>query len=149
MIWIHISPISLQDFTDFYVRIYFSRFFCTPPLVLKCNKSLCEEVRVCICAEDEAKKLKIRKENLFREILEKEKMSQWHGVEWRGGILVALYPIAEDKALGPLVLGEAASFNLFMPLHFWLQGVSLSCASLLIWLTLGEQWLMVEIRIEI
>lgn len=65
-------------------------------------------------------------------------MSQWHGVE--GGILVALYPIAEDKA---------ASFSLFMPLHFWLQGVSLSCASLLIWLTLGEQWLMVEIRIEI
>lgn len=75
-------------------------------------------------------------------------MSQWHGVEG-GGILVALYPIAEDKALGPLVLGEAASFSLFMPLHFWLQGVSLSCASLLIWLTLGEQWLMVEIRIEI
>lgn len=60
------------------------------------KKSMCVYVR----AEDEAKKLKIRKENLFREILEKEKMSQWHGVEWGGTYLLHCIPLQKTKLWG-------------------------------------------------
>lgn len=90
---------------------------------------------VYVRAEDEAKKLKIRKENLFREILEKEKMSQWHGVEW-GGHTCCIVSHCRRQSFGATSPWRSSKFQ---PVY----------TSLLIWLTLGEQWLMVEIRIEI